>query len=50
MENVNPLSYTDLLVLTLTQYEKKLCLIIERLEKISNKLEEISQQLTENKE
>jgi len=49
LENVNPLGYIDLLVLTLTQYEKELCLIIEKLERISNKLEEISQQLTENK-
>jgi len=41
-----PLSYIDLLVLTLTQHEKELNLIINKLEEISEKLEEISLQLS----
>jgi len=45
---MNPLSYIDLLILTLTQYEKELYLITEKLERISEKLEEISLQLTKN--
>jgi len=49
LKNASPLSYIDLLVLTLTQHEKGLCLIIKKLEKISDKLEEMSRELTENK-
>jgi len=47
IKNLSPLSYTDLLIVTLTQHEKELYLITEKLEKISEKLEEISLHLTE---
>ena len=49
LKNVSPLSYIDLLIVTLTQHEKVLCSIIEKLESISEKLEEISSQLAENR-
>jgi len=42
-DHSNPLSYIDLLTITLTQHEKKLSLIIEKLERISDKLEKINQ-------
>lgn len=42
LRDSSPLSYVDLLILTLTQHEKELHLIIDKLEKISEKLEEIS--------
>jgi len=45
LRNISPLSYIDLLILTLTQHEKELSLIIEKLREISEKLEEISLQL-----
>jgi len=47
LKNTSSLNYIDLLVLTLTQHEKNLCLIIKKLEMISEKLEEISRQLAE---
>jgi len=49
LKNAGPLSYVDLLMLTLTQHEKELCLIIEKLEEISKRLEEISLQISENR-
>lgn len=50
LKDVSPLSYIDLLILTLTQHEKNLSLVVEKLERISSKLEEISQQLSEERE
>ena len=47
LRNVAPLNYVDLLILTLTQHEKNLSLIIEKLQRISNKLDKISQQLAD---
>jgi len=49
-EHLSPLSYVDLLILTLTQHEKNLCEIIEKLQRISEKLDEISRQLSLEKE
>jgi len=49
LERPNALSYIDLLILTLTQHEKNLSLIIEKLEQISDKLDAISQRLDEKK-
>jgi len=49
LRNVNPLSYIDLLVLTLTNHEKELFLIIKKLERISEKLEELSMQIAKDK-
>jgi hypothetical protein len=49
LRNASPLSYIDLLILTLTQYEKNLSLIIEKLEQISDKLEDISSELSKQK-
>ena len=47
LKNVNPLSYIDLLILTLTQHEKTLSQIIGKLEEISQKLDEISDHLSD---
>ncbi len=47
LKNVNPLSYIDLLMLTLTQHEKTLSQIIEKLEEISQKLDEISDKISD---
>ena len=49
LERPNALSYIDLLILTLTQHEKNLSLIIEKLEQISDKLDAISRRLEEKK-
>ena len=49
LKDASPLSYIDLLILTLTQHEKNLSLIIEKLEQISDKLEEISDELSKQK-
>jgi uncharacterized protein with ParB-like and HNH nuclease domain len=49
LKNASPLSYIDLLILTLTQHEKNLSLIIEKLEQISDKLEDISIELSKQK-
>lgn len=42
-----PLNYMDLLLITLTEYEKRLNTIVDRLEDIAEKLEELTQILVE---
>jgi uncharacterized protein with ParB-like and HNH nuclease domain len=49
LKNASPLSYIDLLILTLTQHEKNLSLIIEKLERISDKLEDICVEFSKQK-
>lgn len=46
LERANALSYMDLLAITLSQHEKTLGMLIERLEKISGRLDKISRQMT----
>jgi len=48
LRSINPLGYIDLLVLTLTNHEKELSLIIEKLERISEKLEELSMHIAKD--
>jgi uncharacterized coiled-coil protein SlyX len=45
MELSKPLTYMDLLLITLTEHEKRLSAIIEKLEAVTDKLEEINQLL-----
>jgi len=49
LKNTSSFNYVDLLILTLTQHEKNLSLIIEKLEQISEKLEIICKQFPEPK-
>lgn len=46
VELSKPLTYMDLLLITLTEHERRLSIIIERLEAVTNKLEEINQLFT----
>ena len=47
-KKMSPLSYIDLLLMSLTQHEKNLSQMVERLDRITQNLEKISNHLSDN--